>query len=153
MGALHIALEPPDQAEVRRLIDELDAYQRPLYPAESHHGIDLAALSAPGVLFAVARDDDGRAVACGALVLGPAWGELKRMYVSPACRGRGVGRALLARLEAEARAAGCRQFVLETGRLQAAALALYERAGYRRCAPFGDYVDDPHSVFMRKPAV
>ena len=50
-----IALESPDQPEVIALIDELDAYQKPLYPPESHHGIDLAALSRTNVLFAVAR--------------------------------------------------------------------------------------------------
>ncbi|WP_127999568.1 GNAT family N-acetyltransferase [Piscinibacter defluvii] len=149
---MQIRLEAPDQPEVLALIEELDAYQKPLYPAESHHGIDIAALSRPGVLFAVARDDGGRAVGCGAIVLEAERGELKRMYTRPGQRGQGVASALLQRLEAEALARGCRQFLLETGYLQAAAIALYERFGYRRCGPFGDYVDDPNSVFMHKPA-
>jgi len=51
---MRIAIERPDQAEVVGLIDELDAYQAPLYPAESHHGIDIAALLRPEVIFAVA---------------------------------------------------------------------------------------------------
>jgi len=147
-------LEPADQPDVIRLIDELDAYQKPLYPAESHHGIDLAALSRPEVLFAVARDDAGAALGCGAIVLDApqraSFGELKRMYTRPAQRGRGIARRLLALLEHEARARGCRTLALETGNRQPEALALYERSGYRRCGPFGTYVDDPHSVFMRK---
>lgn len=152
-ATMTIALESPAQPDVLALIDALDAYQMPLYPAESHHGIDLAALCAPHVLFAVVRDDAGRAIGCGAVVIGDGLGELKRMYVDPAQRGRGLAKALLQFLEAQAIARGCRAFALETGYLQAEALGLYERAGYERCGPFGDYVDDPNSVFMRKAAV
>ena len=50
-----IELESPDQPDVLALIEDLDAYQKPLYPIESFHGIDLEALSRPDVLFAVAR--------------------------------------------------------------------------------------------------
>lgn len=147
---MRVELESPDQPEVVRLIDELDAYQKPLYPAESHHGIDMAALLAPGVLFAVAREDSGAALGCGAIVVEQGYGEVKRMYVRPSGRGRGVAKALLNLLEAQARLRGCAMFALETGYLQHDAIALYERCGYERCGPFGDYQPDPNSVFMRK---
>src|SRR2546430_1871001 len=62
-----VALEPPRQPEVLALIEELDAYQNVLYPAESNHGIDIDALSRPNVLFAVMRDGAGHAVGCGAV--------------------------------------------------------------------------------------
>lgn len=150
--AVRVRLEQPDQPDVVALVEALDAFQRPLYPQESFHGIDLQALLRPGVLFAVARDGAGAAVGCGAIVLQDGVGEVKRMYVVPAWRGRGLGRDLLVFLEAQARSLGCRSFVLETGYLQREAIALYERAGYERCGPFGDYVDDPHSVFLRKAA-
>lgn len=150
MFDISISLESPDQPEVLRLIDELDAYQRPLYSAESFHGIDLAALMQPNVIFAVARDDNGVAVGCGAVVLSGAEGEIKRMFVSPSVRGRGVARRLLAFLEEVAKEKGCRRFVLETGYLQTEALSLYARCGYVRCGPFGSYTEDPNSVFMRK---
>jgi putative acetyltransferase len=150
---MQIRLEPARQADVIALIDALDAYQKPLYPAESHHGIDIDALMQPGVLFAVARDDAGAAVGCGAIVLGAQrLGELKRMFVLPRMRGSGVGGRLLAFLEDEARRRGCTRFALETGIHQPEALALYERAGYARGGPFGDYRPDPMSVFMTKPA-
>lgn len=149
---MNIALEPADQPDVIALIDALDAYQKPLYPAESHHGIDIAALSRPEVIFAVARDDAGRAVACGAIVLGAEYGELKRMYTAPAQRGKGVAGQVLALLERSAIARGCRHFMLETGPLQPEALAFYARRGFVRRGPFGDYWDDPNSVFMEKPA-
>lgn len=148
-----LRLEPPNQPDIVALIDALDAYQRPLYPAESHHGIDLAALGAPNVLFAVARDARGLAMGCGAMVLQPGYGELKRMFTRPPHRGRGVAAAILRFLEDEARTRGCVTFMLETGYLQVQALALYERAGYVRCGPFGCYRDDPNSVFMAKPDV
>lgn len=147
---MHIALEPANQPEVLALIDALDAYQVPLYPAESHYGIDITALSVPNVLFAVARDEQGKAVACAAIVLEPEYGELTRMFTSPGFRGRGIAGRLLNFLEAEARARGCRRFVLETGYLQNEAIVMYERFGYVRCGPFGNYPDDPNSVFMSK---
>lgn len=147
---MRIALEAADQPEIRQLVEELDAFQKPLYPPESHHGIDIAALCAPNVLFAVARDAEGRALACGAVVQEGGQGELKRMYTRPERRGQGIAGALLRFLESEALARGCRRLLLETGHLQRAALALYARHGYRECGPFGDYVADPHSVFMEK---
>lgn len=147
---MKINLESPDQEEVIRLINELDDYQKPLYPPESHHGVDMAVLTQPNVIFAVVRDDDGQAIGCGAVYLTPAYGELKRMYLRPQHRGQGIARVLLEVLETEARARGCTLFTLETGVSQPEALALYARAGYERCEPFGDYSPDPFSVFMRK---
>lgn len=147
---MRIRREHPQQPEIVCLIELLDAYQKPLYPPESHHGIDFDALAASNVVFAVARTEKGRAVACGAVVLGPQYGELKRMFVLPEARGQGVGRAVLAFLEAEAAAQGCRLFALETGISQPEALALYAGAGYVRGDPFGDYAPDPFSVLMTK---
>jgi putative acetyltransferase len=146
-----LALERADQPEVVALIDALDAYQKPLYPPESHHGIDIDALLQANVLFAVLRSAEGSAVGCGALVLaGDGSGELKRMVVLPPWRGGGRARALLAFLEAAGAERGCRCFRLETGIHQHAALAFYAAAGYARRGPFGDYAPDPLSVFMEK---
>jgi putative acetyltransferase len=144
-----IKLESPDQPEVVALIDELDAFQQPLYPPESHHGIDIDALMQPHVLFAVARHD-GEAVGCGAAVLNDGWGEIKRMFVRPQLRGRGVAQGILAFLESSARERGFALMRLETGVSQPDALRLYERAGYARRGPFGKYGPDPLSVFMEK---
>lgn len=148
---MRIALERPDTPAIVALIDALDAYQKPLYPAESHHGIDMHALTAPGVLFAVARDESGEPCGCGAVVLMPDYGELKRMYVPPAARGRGIGSSLLEYLERQALLHHCTLMRLETGIRQPEALGLYMRAGYVKRGPFGDYRPDPNSVFMEKP--
>jgi putative acetyltransferase len=145
-----IALESPDQPEVIALIAELDAYQDALYPPESRHALDLASLKQANVLFAVARDEAARAVGCGAVVLTPAFGELKRMYVSPRCRGQGIARQLLLVLESESVRAGCKLLKLDTGPLQTEALGLYAFFGCERRGPFGEYTNDPLSVFMQK---
>jgi putative acetyltransferase len=151
---VRIRIERPDQPDAIALIDELDTYQKPLYPAESHHGIDIGALLQPNVVFAVARTPAGEAVGCGAFVAeAGGWAELKRMFVRPARRGRGVAQALLAFLEGEAMHRGVGLMRLETGNLQPEALRFYEHAGYARRGPFGDYDDDPHSVFMEKTLV
>lgn len=148
-----VALERPDQPEVIRLVDALDAFQKPLYPAESHHGIDMEALSQPNVLFAVARDVSGAAVGCAAVVVHGDHGELKRMYVAPARRGQGIGKDLLAFLERAGTEQGCRRMMLETGVLQPEAIGLYAACGYALRGPFAGYGPDPLSVFMEKNLV
>jgi len=145
-----IAFESPDQPEVIALIAELDAYQDTLYPPESRHYLDLAALRQSNVFFAVARDGAGHAIGCGAVVLYPEFGEIKRMYVHPRGRGQGVAKTLLALLESQAIGAGCKLLTLETGPYQPEALALYASAGYERRGTFGDYANDSLSVFMQK---
>jgi ribosomal protein S18 acetylase RimI-like enzyme len=67
--------------------------------------------------------------------------EIKRMYIVPAARGRGLARAMLAHLEATARAAGAEVMILETGTAQPEAIALYESSGYSRIVSFGHYRD------------
>ena len=149
---MDIKLETPNQPEVVALIDLLDAYQLSLYPPESVYALDMNSLLQPNVLFAVARNLDGAAVGCGAIVVTPEYGEVKRMFVHPSARGQGVAQRLLGMLETEALARGCRQFMLETGPSQPEAIGLYKRLGYYVRGPYGDYRDDPLSVFMEKSA-
>ena len=120
-----------------------------MYPAESNHLLGLDELAQPAIRFFVARRD-GAPVACGALRIDAGYGEIKRMYVMPEARGQGLGRAILARIEDEARHRGLRLLRLETGIRQAEALALYHASGYKNCAPFGEYRSDPLSRFMEK---
>jgi putative acetyltransferase len=137
---------------VHALIGELDAYLYSLYPAENVYALDISSLLNPSVLFAVARDAAGVSLGCGAIVMKPEYGEVKRMYVRPQARGQGLARRLIETLEKKAMEQGCRTFMLETGPTMQEALILYERLGYERRGPFGDYPDDPLSVFMQKDA-
>jgi putative acetyltransferase len=145
-----IALESVDQPEIIQLISELDAYQGALYPAESNYHLSVEALKATNVLFAVARDDERVVIGCGAVVLLDGYGELKRMFVPQAQRGRGVATAIITYLEAHAVQRNCAVLRLETGIHQPEAHRLYERAGFERRGPYGDYPHDPLSVFMEK---
>lgn len=144
------AIESPDQPEAIALIAALDAYQDSLYPAESRYALDLASLKKPNVRFVVARDDTGLAIGCGAVVFHDEYGELKRMYVREQSRGKGVARDVLNLLELVARNAGCTSVKLETGPFQPDALAFYASCGFAQCGRYGDYRDDPNSVFMQK---
>jgi putative acetyltransferase len=121
-----------------------------LYPPSSNHFLDLEQLAQPDIRFFVARRERVP-LACGALRIARDYAEVKRMYVAPSARGQGLGRAILARIESEAASAGLRVMRLETGNLQAEALALYRSAGYVDCMPFGEYQPDPLSLFLEKP--
>ncbi|HXE54073.1 MAG TPA: GNAT family N-acetyltransferase [Tepidisphaeraceae bacterium] len=142
-------------AEVRLLITELEAELAAVYSAEQRHGLNLASIFRPEVSFFIARREH-EPVGCGGIAFIDGIAELKRMYVRPDARGRGVARAILARLEQEARDRSVQRLVLETGDAQHAAIRLYERAGFGRCAPFGPYAQMPpsairRSVFLEKP--
>lgn len=76
--------------------------------------------------------------------------EIKRMYVAPAARGRGLARAMLAHLETTARAAGAEAMVLETGLAQPEAIALYASSGYRPIPGFGHYRASPLNRCMAR---
>jgi putative acetyltransferase len=145
-----VVMESPRQLEVIRFVESLDAYLAALYPPECNHRLDIDALSAPEIRFFVARFE-GKAVGCGALRIDLAgYGELKRMYVDPMARGRKVARAILLRIEEQARVARLSCVRLEAGVHQPEALGLYHAAGYREISAFGDYGPDPMSVFMEK---
>lgn len=147
---LVIGRERPDQPDIIALIEALDAHAMSLYPPESNHLLDIASLCAPNVTFLVARIN-GEAVGIGALLHDArGWGEVKRMYVRPEVRGNRLGMIILDDLEDVARRASLPLLRLETGIHNTEALALYRRAGFRDCAPFGDYAPDPLSVFMEK---
>jgi putative acetyltransferase len=150
VAVVSIERERPDQPDVVRLIEALDAHANALYPPESNHLVDVSVLCAPEVSFLVARAD-GEAVGCGAILRDPrGWAELKRMYVAPEARGQGLGMRILVALEREARAGGLGLLRLETGIRNTEALGLYRRAGFVECPAFGDYAPDPLSVFMEK---
>jgi len=135
---------------VKRLIDELDRQQEALYPPESNHLDPLDVLRRANVRFVVATLD-GEVVGCGAVKsMADEYGEIKRMFVTPEVRGMGVGRAILADLEAHLIANGISVARLETGVHQKSAIALYGKCGYIEIAPFGKYKADPLSVFMEK---
>ncbi|WP_374009411.1 GNAT family N-acetyltransferase [Leifsonia sp. LS-T14] len=145
--------EPPRQPEIEELLRLSDEFAFALYPADSCYLLDVGDLEKPGVTVFVARVDE-RALGIAALVTDQdalSHAELKRMFVHEDARGKGLARLLLAEVEAAASEAGVAELRLETGPLQHAAIALYERSGYERIPNFGPYVGDPYSVCYAKP--
>jgi putative acetyltransferase len=121
-------------------------------PAESVHAFDIDKLRASDVTFWSAWIGEELA-GCGALkTLDATRGEIKSMRVVDAYLGKGIGRAILEHLVAEARSRGMKSLWLETGSPAAfvPARKLYESAGFTACAPFDGYVDDPFSIFMTR---
>ena len=127
-----------------------DERSQALYPAESRHGLSLAALLTQDVRFFVARIDGLAVGAGGYLRLPGRCAEMKRVFVATEARGQGVGRAIVEAVEGAAVAEGVGQMYLETGVKSDEAIRLYRRLGYMDCGPFADYRPDPLSVFMVK---
>ncbi len=147
---MRVRAEDPGDAEIAALLEQGERYAAGLYPAESNHFLPIDALRQPNVRFVVARNDSGVAIGTGALVVNDDWAEIKRMWVVPEARGKGISKAILADLEAYARSRGAFLLRLETGTKNREALILYGRAGYVSCEPFDVYLPDPLSVFMEK---
>jgi len=149
--SITIVEERPDSADAVQLIAELDAHLNSLpYPQESRHAFSVGKLLREGVTFFVTRHE-GKPVGCGGLKLfGTEYGEVKRMYVRPAFRRLGLGKLILNCLAEHARERHVGLLRLETGIYQTAAIGLYERYGFRRRPPFGEYRDDPMSVYFEK---
>ena len=142
-------IEIIDPSRAKHLIDELDAYQASLYPAESNHLESLEVLRSERMVFLGALED-GAVLAIGSVKLCEEYGEIKRLYVPHTHRGKGLAKKIMVELErllADRELAWAR---LETGVHQSEAIGLYEALGYCMCEPFGDYLPDPLSVFMEK---
>ena len=149
MSPAVIAIADPADSSVRVLIEALDQYMIPLYPAESNHLLDIETLRQPEMRFFAAYAGD-QVMACGGCWLHGDYAEIKRVFVNPKARGLGLAKKLMQRIEHEARDSGRAIARLETGIHQPEALGLYRALGYAERGPFGDYAEDPYSVFMEK---
>ena len=151
MSAITIAQERPDAPDALQLLSELDVdLHRQPYPSESRHAFSIEQLLRAGVAFFVTRYQDEPA-GCGGIKIFPSeYGEVKRMYVRPDHRGLGLGKAMLDHLAEYARKHSLDLLRLETGIYQVEAVGLYERYGFLRRAPFGEYREDPLSVYLEK---
>jgi GNAT superfamily N-acetyltransferase len=149
---VEIRRENFDSAAATALAEELEAELLETYDGvPGSGGLPAASIfEPPGGVFLVGRVD-GEPVACGGVArYDETTAEIRRMYVTPALRGRGYSRTLLAALEEEARTLGYSFVRLETGNLQAAAIGLYVSAGYGPIPRYGPFANDPRSVCFEK---
>ena len=138
-----------DHPDAARLLDELRLDISSRYGGEDETPVHADEFAEPEGRFLVAYLD-GAATACAGWRRKNGDAELKRMYVNPAARGRGLARALLAAVEDSARADGRDRVVLETGSEQPEAIALYRSAGYTDVPKFGIYANEPTCVCLGK---
>lgn len=141
-----VAYDHPDAV---KLIAEVQQEYVVRYGGEDKTPVDPAEFAPPLGLFLVAYVD-GVPAACGGWRAHEADVELKRMYVSPEFRGRGLARAVLTALERTAGEAGFGRVILETGTRQPEAIALYRSSGYEPVPSFGYYAREPESVHLGK---
>jgi putative acetyltransferase len=140
----------PREPAITKMIADLDAYQSMLYPPESNH-LDPIEKLVSGEHYFIAVWENKKPLGIASFKRSSAhYVELKRLYVLPKNRGKGLARKLVAELERKARQEGYSEAKLETGVRQSEALALYEKLGYEKTEPFGAYKPDPHSIFMTK---
>jgi GNAT superfamily N-acetyltransferase len=141
-----------DSPVVQELFEELNAGLTALYPEAGANHFSLSAdevAQGRGAVFIA--EIGGDIAGCAAVrMLDGHTAEFKRMYVRAAFRKRGVAAALMQSVEREARGLGATRAVLETGARQPAAVALAERFGFKRIAPFGEYLGSPLSVCLGK---
>jgi GNAT superfamily N-acetyltransferase len=138
-----------DHPDAVALIAEVQQEYVVRYGGQDETPVDTAQFAPPEGLFLVCYVDDVPA-ACGGWRAHATDVELKRMYVTPAFRGHGLARAVLAELERTAVAAGFGRVILETGRKQPEAIALYRSAGYTDVPKFGFYAESPEAVHLGK---
>ena len=149
MNEFELCAVSPSTLAAVALIAELDAELAAVYPGYPVNGIDAAAFDAGQGVFVMGYAG-GEPVATGAFRPHEDAAEIKRMFVRTSHRGRGYSRKMLEFLEREAFARGYRRGLLETGIKQVAAVALYESAGWKLTAPFGDYDINPSSRCYEK---
>jgi putative acetyltransferase len=148
--AMRIEIDDLTHPQVLALLNEHLSNMFELSPPEQVFALDVTKLRAPDVTFWTVWDGDAL-LGCGALKeLSPTHGEVKSMRTPRALRGRGAGRAVLARIVEVARQRGYNTLSLETGSHPAflAAQSLYQAFGFAYGGPFGSYRENPHSVFM-----
>ena len=139
----------PDSEEARVLVRELSAALAVITGDSGASSFSVDDVRVARSLFALARDAGGDLLGCAALrPLQDDVGEVKRMYARPGTQG--VGQALLAFVEQEARAFGYGALWLSTRRVNRRAVAFYERHGYAEVAAYGKYPGRPESICMGK---
>ncbi|MEL6308011.1 MAG: GNAT family N-acetyltransferase [Chloroflexota bacterium] len=145
-----IRAENPHSDISKKLVEALSADLGARYDDDGAGAFSPDDVTVDRAIFLVAFLDD-EAVGCGALRLyGEDTAEIKRMYVAPSARRKGIARQLLSALEDYAVDYAYQRIILETGTRQPEAIRLYDRAGYQRMACYGQYADDPLSVCYEK---
>lgn len=149
---MRIELDDVSRAQVVALVEYHLRSMHEISPPDSVFALDLSGLKHPSVTFWTAWDGDDLLGMGGLKQLDAVHGEIKSMRTAPTALRRGVGGEMLDHILGEARARGYRRLSLETGSNApfAPAWAMYERAGFVPCGPFGEYRDTSFSRYFTR---
>ena len=140
----------PDDPDVINVFSDIDRLINSLYPVATAQSLSVSELGQANV-YAIGLKSEEGIVACGAIVRQfdtVPYGEIRRLYVKPSHRGKGLSRRIMQISLHHAGEEEIPLIRLETGPKQAESISLYENLGFQRCASFGNYTDNPHSLFM-----
>jgi GNAT superfamily N-acetyltransferase len=150
MSNISLRIVEPTEPAIRSLIEALDEYRKSLYPLEFTLLVPPEKLKSPQIIFLAAYEDH-ELLGCGGIdFTDPDYAEIKKMYVEPAARRKGVADLLLKALEQQARQRQYHLLCLETGKFQEPAMGLYQKHGYEPSKAFGSYQENPYSRYYSK---
>ena len=141
---------PGDNADVLKLIGELDEELLQRYPASSIHTLDLDKITNENGVFLVGYISEVAVGCCSVCEIEPGVGEVKRVFVKPQYRRKGIAERMMESLEEQAAECGFKLLRIEAGDKQPEAIAMYRKLGYYGIPKYGEYINDPNSLCMEK---
>lgn len=141
---------PKDSVDALKLIEELDRELLQRYPSSSIHTLDLDKITNESGLFFVGYISEVAVACCSLCEIGPNIGEIKRVFVKPQYRRKGISEYMMKYLEEQAVRSGFKFLRVETGVKQPEAIAMYQKLSYYDIEKYGEYINDPNSICMEK---
>jgi putative acetyltransferase len=141
---------PKDDTDAQELIGELDKELLQRYPASSVHMLDLDKITNQSGTFLVGYVSGIAVSCCSVCEIEPGVGEVKRVFVKPQYRRKGIAESMMESLEEQAAECGFKFLRAETGHKQPEAIAMYQKLGYYDIDKYGEYINDPNSLCMEK---
>ena len=139
----------PRHPDIKNLLLSSQRLMRDLYPEETNSYLSISELCSPNIHFLGARQNKNY-YGCGALDVKPDYGELKSFFVEPGVRGNGIATLIMQEILLIAKKLNLNILRLETGVGLDSALNLYKRFEFEYCEPFGNYIENGYSIFMKK---
>jgi len=141
---------PKNNADALELIGKLDEELLQRYPASSIHKLDLDKITNESSVFLVGYVSQVAVGCCSVCELEMGVGEIKRVFVKPQYRRKGIAERMMESLEKQAAECGFELLRVETGEKQPESIAMYQKLGYYDIDNYGEYINDPNSVCMEK---
>ena len=139
----------PRHPDIKNLLLSSHQLMKDLYPEEANSYLSISELCSSNIHFLGARQDKTY-YGCGALHVKTDYGELKSFFVEPSVRGNGIATLIMQEILLIAKKLNLKILKLETGVGLDSALNLYKRFEFEYCEPFGNYIENGYSIFMKK---